>query len=128
MLLCYNFFTIFFVNFQFFFSFDHFLLPLNALEFVFVLGGHKRTAAPGSIHVQPHVVFFAKVGDFLDGVERAQHGGAGGGEHHEGSGALGLGAQHLGLQVRHAHAADLVDSHSVHVVGAEAEKGSHLLD
>jgi len=100
---------------------------VDALELMFVLGGDEGSTSPGGVHVQPEVVFVAEVGDLVDGVKGPQDGGARGSQHHEGRGALGLGAQHLRLQVGETHASHLVHSHRVHVVRTQSEQGGHLL-
>lgn len=70
-----------------------------------VLARQQESSAPGSVYVQPHLVFLANVRDLVDRIERAEHGRARGGCDEERYVPFGLPFQYEPLQFGRYHAA-----------------------
>jgi len=73
------------------------------------------------IDVEPETVFLAEVGERVEGVEGAEDGGAGGGDHDEGSLLLPDGLDDALLEMFGVHASGGVSFHFDHVVGAHSQ-------
>ena len=57
--------------------------PGDAFEFVTEFFRHEETSTPSGVDMQPEMMFFANVGDRIDGIECSEDGRSGRSRHHE---------------------------------------------
>lgn len=79
------------------------------------------------VYVEPHVVFLADVGDFVDRIEGTYDGSTGGSVNEERNVALGLPFQYETLQLRGDHPAlDVRGYHDAVVCAETADRGARF--
>src|SRR5699024_6365349 len=93
-----------------------------------VVAGDQQPAPVGGVHVHPHAVARAQVGDLRQGVDAAEVGGTGGGDHGHGQEPPGFAAPELGGQGVGAHTAAVVTRHGDHRLVPQTEECGRLGD
>lgn len=81
-------------------------LPFDAVQTrMSVLARQEESSAPGSVYVEPHLVFFANVRDLVDRIKRTEYGRARSGRDEERYVPFGFPFQYEALQFGRYHAA-----------------------
>lgn len=100
---------------------------LDTRELVAQFVRQEAAASPGGVYVEPHIVLGTDIGDLVNRIEGAKHGGAAGAVDIEGPLAHLDAFHNQPLELVGPHSAALVARHLDHVVGAQSAGGAGAL-